>query len=149
MLGICSISPELGRLHVRSSPNVCMWRCHPLSALRYTLCTSGVMDDATFGHIDQEPRNRQRSCDSTWRSIDYTPWRILKLTHQRAAPGWGRSLMSTIALFFTDFARYIFDYRCLIGEPVPGEFPEIIIRSWLRWYDVIRDAILTCNRKLS
>ena len=30
--------------------------------------------------------------------MDLSPWRILKLTHQGAAPGRGRSLMSTIVL---------------------------------------------------
>jgi len=31
--------------------------------------------------------------------VDLSPWYILKLTHQRAAPDRGRSLISTIALF--------------------------------------------------
>ena len=31
--------------------------------------------------------------------MDLTPWRILKLTHQGAAPDRGKSLISTSALF--------------------------------------------------
>jgi len=40
-------------------------------------------------------RNRRRVSDSVAISMDLTPWRILKLTHQGAAPDWGRSLIST------------------------------------------------------
>ena len=43
-------------------------------------------------------RNSRRSCDSVGTRMDLSPWRILKLTHQGAAPGRGRSLMSTIVL---------------------------------------------------
>jgi len=38
--------------------------------------------------------------DSGGGSTDLTPWRILKLINQGVAPDRGRSLMSTIALFF-------------------------------------------------
>jgi len=43
-------------------------------------------------------RNSRRSCDSVGTRMNLSPWRILKLTHQGAAPGRGRSLMSTIVL---------------------------------------------------
>ena len=41
-------------------------------------------------------RNRRRNSDLVGSSIYLPPWRILKLTHQGAAPDRGRSLISTI-----------------------------------------------------
>ena len=43
-------------------------------------------------------RNRRRSSDSVGSSVDLSPWRILKLTQQGAAPDRGRSLISTFAV---------------------------------------------------
>jgi len=44
-------------------------------------------------------RNMRRNSDSIGSSVDLSPWRILKLTHQGAASYLGRSLISTFALF--------------------------------------------------
>jgi len=49
-------------------------------------------------HFYTVARNRRRNIDSVGSSTDLTPWRILKLTYQGAAPDRGRSLISTIAL---------------------------------------------------
>ena len=48
---------------------------------------------------------RRRNGDSIRSSMDLSPWRILKLTHQGAAPDRGRSLISTIPFFAGGLAR--------------------------------------------
>jgi len=81
-----SISPKL---HGRSSPifvNVNDVRGaveirYVLPVLWTTLCLHRIV------------RNSRRSSDSVGSSVDLSLWRILKLTHQGAAPGRGRSLI--------------------------------------------------------
>jgi len=66
------------------------------------LCASGFMDESCLYIM---ARNRRRVSDSVAISMDLTPWRILKLTHQGAAPDWGRSLISTDATINTQQER--------------------------------------------
>ena len=90
--------PTLGSRTAKEQ-NLCPRRGPPVALLRYTLSTSGFMDDVMFAHIGQEPWNRRRNNHSIWSSIgQLTPWRILKLTHQGTAPDQGRCRISTIAL---------------------------------------------------
>jgi len=90
---VASISPEL---RVRSSP---VLRTLHMSvarsssggvAIRYVLPVTSCLYIMA--------RTRRRSSDSVGSSTDLPPQRIVKLTHQGAAPDRGRSLISTIAL---------------------------------------------------
>ena len=92
-----SISPEL---HVRSSSifvhatygsgSVLLWQRCDMYVFPVLWMTSCLYILA---------RNGRRNSDSVWSSTDLSPWRILRLTHQRAAPERGRSLISTSALW--------------------------------------------------
>ena len=70
---------HLGNL--RMSPT-CPWLDLPVAALCCeSLCTSRFTDNVMFVH------NRRRNSDSTGSHTDQSPWRIRKLTHQRAELG--------------------------------------------------------------
>jgi len=73
-------------MYIRGSVLLCR-RCD-------TLSTSGLwMTSCSYIMA----RNERRTSDSVGSSMDLPPWRILKLTHQWAAPDRGRSLISMIA----------------------------------------------------
>jgi len=75
-------------------------------------------------------RNERREktysqCDSIGDRTDLTPRHILKLTHHEAAANRGRSLISTIALFWV--AVYLLTYLLTYCD----RLPSVLWRCWL------------------
>ena len=86
------------------------------------LCTSGFADNVMFtriGGIGDTIKACTHSDSMAGHSTDGTLWCILKLTHQGAAPDRGRSLASTIALFYLCLAYWLLRSLFIGNESVP------------------------------
>jgi len=83
-----SISPEI---HVRSSPTfLCVLPEAVARSFSSGVATTYVLPVIWMtSSLHVMARNRRRNSDSIRNSMDLTPWHILKLTHQGAAPDRG------------------------------------------------------------
>ena len=81
----------------------------PISVARSASCDVAILYVlpvlwmTSFLCLHMMARNRRRNSDSVGSSMNLSPWRILKLTHQGAAQNRDRRLISTIALLETSF----------------------------------------------
>ena len=91
-------------LHVRASPKfLCMLRTSPVLLWRFAmLYISGSWMTSCLYIMAS---SRRHISDSIGSSVGLSPWRILKLVHQGAAPDRERSLTSTITLYVLFWLR--------------------------------------------